>query len=235
MFGVPPIQQQASLGDHVVRELRAMIINGSLPPGTHLVESRLSEEFGVSRGPVRDALRQLEAEGLVESRGRGLSVIGLHDEDIDELYSLRGSLESLALRRSCARLSGTQWDVLNEHLDAMREAADRRDAAGFAVADLEFHSRFYELSGHRRLRSVWQHYLPTFTVLLQVTTAYDDDLHPSAESHLLLLNLVRSGQVEEAVTELSGHLLGASQRLRAARARVAGSAGSAAQGVRGDR
>ena len=220
-----PVQQSA-LGERVVLQLRAMIIKGELRPGTHLVESRLSEDFGVSRGPIRDALRQLEAEDLVAPQGRSLAVVGLHDEDIDELYSLRESLETLALRRGSSIVRGSQWDVLNRPLDAMHEAAARGDAAEFAVADLAFHSCFYDLAGHRRLRNVWQQYLPTFTVLLQVTTAYDTDLRPSADSHQLLLDLLRSGRVEDAVVELSAHLFGAGERLRAVRSAQLQSASS---------
>lgn len=229
---VLPVQQE-SLGDLVAQQLRALIIKGEIASGTHLVETQLSEQFGVSRGPVRDALRQLEAEDLVAPQGRSLAVVGLHDEDVDELYSLRESLETLAVRRSANRLHGSDWDVLNEPLEAMRAAAASRDAAEFAVADLAFHSCFYDLSGHRRLRNVWQQYLPTFTVLLQVTTAYDVDLGPSAQSHQLLVDLLRTGRIDEAVVELSAHLFGAGERLRAVRsARAVSSAPDAKSGAR---
>jgi GntR family transcriptional regulator of gluconate operon len=215
MLDISPIRQQ-SLGEQVAHKLRTLIITGGLGPGEHLVEANLSQEFGVSRGPIRDALRVLEAEGLLESRRRGVFVVGLHDDDIGELYSLRESMESMALRLSAQQIGGEQRSAFEAALASMREAADRGDARDFAVADLEFHSQFYLLAGHRRLLSVWQHYQPTFTVLLQVTTAQDPDLHPSAESHVELLRLIQAGQIDAALAELSGHLLGASNRLRRA-------------------
>lgn len=211
MFDVPQLKQTA-LGAQIAHELRFRIVSGQLTTGEHLVELRLSEGFGVSRGPVRDALRQLEAEGLVETRRKGVYVVGLQDKDIEELYSLRESLESLAVKLTLEQ-TGIDWSVFERSIDAMRDAADRNTAREFAVADLAFHALFYELSGHRRLASVWKQLQPTFTVLLEVTTAQDVDLNPSAESHAEILRCVQTGNVDAAMTELSQHLLGAKNRL----------------------
>jgi GntR family transcriptional regulator, gluconate operon transcriptional repressor len=219
MFEISPIEQTA-LGTHVAHQLRHAVVTGQLPAGQRLVEHVLAEQFGVSRGPIRDALRELAQEGLLESRRRGFFVVGLREDDIKELYELRESLESLALRRTAARATAADWESLERALSGMRDAADRHDAAEFAVADLAFHSQFYELSGHRRLLSVWEHYLPTFTTLLQVTTAEDVDLHPSLQSHAEILSLLRAGDIPAALTELSEHLLGASNRLRTAHQRI---------------
>lgn len=218
MLEISPIEQ-AALGTHVAHQLRQGVITGELAPGTRLVEHVLAGQFGVSRGPIRDALRELAREGLLESRRRGFYVAGLSEEDIEELYELRESMESLALRRAAARATAADWEPAQRELSAMRDAADRHDAAEFAIADLAFHSQFYELSRHRRLLSVWEDYLPTFRVLLAVTTAEDADLHPSVESHAEILHLARTGDIAGALTELSEHLLGAGNRLRAAHMR----------------
>lgn len=230
MFEISPIEQ-AALGTHVAHQLRYGVITGQLAPGQRLVEHVLAEQFGVSRGPIRDALRELAGEGLLESRRRGFFVVGLREYDIEELYELRESLESLALRRTAVRATAADWESLERALDGMRDAAGRHDAAEFAVADLAFHSQFYELSGHRRLLSVWEHYLPTFTALFQVTTAEDADLHPSMQSHAEILRLLRAGDVPAALSELSEHLLGASNRLRAAHRRIR-QQGTGQQGTR---
>ncbi|MFD7502959.1 GntR family transcriptional regulator [Streptomyces sp. NPDC059850] len=208
--------QQQSLGDLVAHELRVLIISGRQRPGTHLVEGALAEQYDVSRGPVRDALRQLEAEGLVESRRRGVFVTGLTETDVDELYTLRESLETLALTLAIGRAEPGDWDRAQGFVDRMRDAADRSAPSDFALADLEFHSQFYVLSGHRRLVAVWEQYRPTFGVVLDVTNAQDVDLHPSAEAHADLLTTVRGGETETAVTTLREHLLGAKNRLRSA-------------------
>lgn len=215
MFQVSPLRQE-SLGDRVAHELRVLVISGGLKPGTHLVEGRLAEQFDVSRGPVRDALRSLEAEGLVESRRRGVFVKGLSAQDVEELYSLRESLESLALRLAMERAGDADWNTAARHLAAMRAAARNGEPNEFARADLEFHAQFYELSGHWRLRTVWEQYRPTFSVMLGVTNAQDRDLRPSAEAHADLLAAIRAGDRERTGTLLAEHLLGSCDRLRGA-------------------
>jgi GntR family transcriptional regulator, gluconate operon transcriptional repressor len=208
--------QQEPLGDRVAHELRVLIITGTLAPGTHLVEGPLAEQFDVSRGPVRDALKRLEAEGLVESRRRGVFVKGLSAEDVDELYSLREALEAMALRLAMERAGADDWQRAEQHLTQMRAAADAADARAFARADLEFHGQFYALSGHRRLAAVWEQYRPTFAVMLGVTNAQDRDLHPSAEAHADLLEAIRAKRGELTASLLSEHLLGSCNRLRGA-------------------
>jgi len=217
-IAIPPAQE---LGQQVLEQLRVLIITGELRPGTHLVESQLSATFDVSRGPVRDALAQLEAEGLVESRRRGSFVVGLEEHDISELYSLRQSLELLAMREATAR-ADADWSLATTALERMREAANEGDYPEFARADLDFHSTFYTIAGHRRLAKVWQQYEPTFAVLLTLTTAEDVDLHPSFDSHAEILTQLQHGQIDEAATTLDEHLLGSRTRLTAAHRRLLG-------------
>lgn len=200
------------LGQQVTNELRVLIITGQLAAGTHLVEAQLSAMFDVSRGPIRDALSQLEAEGLVESRRRGAFVVGLTTEDIDELYSLREAMELMALKQS-THVAGADWSVATGPLDRMSEAAQRGDYAAFARADLDFHGTFYHVAGHKRLQSIWQQYEPTFAVLLTLTTAEDIDLLPSYESHVEIHDHMRDGRLDAASVSLQEHLLGSRTRL----------------------
>ena len=86
------------MGEQISHRLRVDIISGAIGNGTHLAEDSLAARFDVSRGPVRDALRQLESEGLVENRRKRLYVSFRGLPDIEELYSLRENLESMALR-----------------------------------------------------------------------------------------------------------------------------------------
>ncbi|WP_223281203.1 GntR family transcriptional regulator [Streptomyces antnestii] len=208
--------RQLPLGERVAHQLRVLIVTGQLEPGTHLVEGALADRFDVSRGPIRDALRLLEAEGLVESRRRGVYVTGLGEDDVEELFTLRESLETLALTRVIERAGKRDIDTLESSVTAMTKAADKGDPAAFAEADLEFHSAFYALAGHRRLAAVWEQYRPVFAVILDVTNTQDRDLHPAAEAHADLLHAVRSRDVAKATSLLSSHLLGAGNRLRTA-------------------
>lgn len=207
-----PVRPAPALGQHVVDHLRRLIITRQIEAGTHLVEKQLSETFDVSRGPVRDALRQLESEGLVESRRRGVFVIGLGEDDLRELYGLRQLLEAEAVRLCIEQRA--ELSVPEAALRRMAEAAEVQDAAEFARADLEFHSSFYRLSGHRRLAATWAQYRPTFADMLSVTNTVDRDLGPVHQDHVHLLDLVRGGDLDQVLPVLREHIEGSHQRMR---------------------
>src|SRR5699024_9450223 len=197
---VPPnaIEPRPVLGQQVVDQLRRLIITRQLPTGTHLVEAQLSANFAVSRGPIRDALRQLETEGLVESRRRGSFVIGLDAQDLAELYELRQLIEGEAARL-CMRPPRERLTEAEDALARMKVAAATSDPASFAEADLDFHSAFYAHAGNRRLASVWQQYRPTFADMLAITNTVDRDLGPVYQDHVELLDVVTQGEEEQAM------------------------------------
>ena len=212
---VSPIRQ-APLGEQLLAQLRALIVRGELAAGTHLVEGWVAERFGVSRGPVRDALRQLELEGLVDTRRRGSFVRGLSDTDLGELYALRGALEGLAVRECIARLPAGDWPRLDEAVRRMRAAAEAGDPATFAAADLDFHGGFHAIAGNRRLAAAWATHRDLFAAMLDVTNARDRDLRPVADDHATLAAVVRAGDVATALAALTEHLDGSLGRMRAA-------------------
>lgn len=211
--------RQQILGAQIVEQLRVLIITGRLAAGTHLVEAQLSSTFDVSRGPIRDALAQLEAEGLVESRRRGVFVRGLTTKDIDELYSVREAIEMMALRIA-AQAQPSEWDLAREPLAEMQAAAAEGDHLRFAHADMAFHASFYAIADQSRLQKIWRQYEPTFAVLLELTTAEDVDLGPSYESHVEIHRQMTQGRVEEATLSLQEHLIGSRARLVSAFARM---------------
>jgi GntR family transcriptional regulator of gluconate operon len=209
---VSPVRQ-APLGEQLLGQLRALIVRGELSPETHLVEGWVAERFGVSRGPVRDALRQLELEGLVETRRRGVFVRGLADSDLVELYALRGALEFQAVRDTIARLDRADWRPLDDAVARMRAAAQSPDPAGFTAADLDFHTGFYAIGANRWLAATWSLHRPLFAAMLSVTNT-DRDLVVVAQDHADLQATVQAGDVEPALAALAVHLDGSCQRLR---------------------
>ncbi|WP_295101215.1 GntR family transcriptional regulator, partial [uncultured Microbacterium sp.] len=134
------VKRGESLGAQVAQVLRQRIVRGELSPGARITEEALAEEFSVSRGPIRDALTQLSFEKLVEvQRPRGVYITGLSQDDVDQLYSLRGALEQLALSRAMRVEDDERWASMAAAVDRMSQAADRGDHAAFVAADLEFH------------------------------------------------------------------------------------------------
>lgn len=208
------VKRGESLGAQVARVLRQRIVRGELAPGARITEEALAEEFDVSRGPIRDALTQLSFEKLVEvQRPRGVYIVGLSPDDVEQLYSLRGALEQLALSRAMRVEDDARWAPMAAAVGRMGNAADEGDHAAFVTADLEFHSQIYALADHPRLEGAWNQYLPTFTALLDVTINHDDDLHESSDDHRKLLDVMRTGTPEQAAAVLASHLDGARDRM----------------------
>lgn len=208
-----PVRRQA-YGEQITQRLRDAIVRGERPVGQRLVEGQLATEFDVSRGPIRDALRQLERESLVESRGSaGSYVVGIAAGDIDELYSLRGAVEGLAADLAMERDDPDGWVQMAGIVDELEQCADSDDAKAFAEADIRFHSLIYSLSGHRRLADIWQQYAPMLTTLLRTTVLIDADLHESAAKHRRLLELLRSGDHSKVAEELKAHLENSHRRM----------------------
>lgn len=208
------VQRGEALGAQVARVLRQRIVRGDLAPGERITEEALAEEFSVSRGPIRDALVQLSFEKLVEvQRPRGVFIVGLSRDDVDQLYSLRGALEQLALSRAMRVDDAARWSAMAAAVEQMRDAADAGDHAAFVAADLAFHSQIYALADHPRLEGAWSQYLPTFSALLEVTINHDEDLHESSEDHVTLMDIMRSGTPAKASAVLTAHLDGARDRM----------------------
>lgn len=205
--------QRESLGPKVAGALREAIATGELVRGERLIEAELAERFGVSRGPVRDAFNILQAEGLVESQQPGMVVIGIDQESINEIYSLRGAIEGLAVRLAVARSDRSGLDAVNSHVEAMHRAADAQDPSRFAMADVAFHNQICLLSGHKRLADVWQRYQAIMMTLLRLTVSPDQNLPASAEKHHQLLELIKSGDSAAAEAELASHLEGSRSRM----------------------
>jgi GntR family transcriptional regulator, gluconate operon transcriptional repressor len=208
------VQRATSLGQQIADILRHRIVRGDLRAGERLTEEALAEEFAVSRGPVRDAVTQLVFEKLVRlQKPRGIYIVGLTDDDVEQLYSLRAALEHLALERAMRVTDDDRWAAMRDAVTRMTEAADRRDYSAFLAADLDFHTQIYELADHSRLEGAWRQYLPTFEALLGVTIDRDEDLHDSAADHERLYRSMRDQDVQRATDVLREHLQGARDRM----------------------
>ncbi|PPG43851.1 GntR family transcriptional regulator [Pseudoclavibacter sp. RFBA6] len=202
-----------ALGEQLAAVLRDQIVRRQRQPGTHLVEDALAQEHDVSRGPVRDALRLLEAQGLVESRRRGFFVVGLTQDDINDLYELRESIEITACLRAIEHVTPTQIAEAREIVAEMVKHAEKSAADDFAEADMRFHALLYVMGGNRRLQDVWVAHESVFASLMQLTVEEDVDLRPSALDHGRLVDLIELGDSKELESVLRDHLDGARTRM----------------------
>ena len=147
---------KSTLRAHIVERLRTAILTGDIPPGAPLVEAALSELFDVSRGPLREALRQLVEEGLIVTRPySGTHVESLSIEDVREIYSLRTVLETFAFEQVWSRRDARFRSELCRRNAALLATIDRGDDRASIDTELAFHGLVYEASGHRLLQRSW--------------------------------------------------------------------------------
>jgi GntR family transcriptional regulator of gluconate operon len=205
--------KREGLGSKVAAELRAAIAGGHFASGERLIEIDLADRFGVSRGPIRDAFRMLESEGLIESQTQGMVVVGIALEDVNELYSLRSTIEEMAIRLLVGRRAQVSFEAMEMCVSRMQKAADEGDPTGFSVADVAFHNEIYRLSGHRRLADVWQQYEPIMMTLLRLTVSNDQDLNMATDRHRFLLDLIKNASADAVAADLVEHLEGSRQRM----------------------
>lgn len=200
------------LWQEVVSPLRRAILSGSIAPGERLVEADLAEQMGVSRGPVREALEQLEREGLVETTPTGRTVVrGISEQDVLDLLTLRQMLEAAALRAAAARVSPEDVTLWRSLL-AEREGARGDDpAARAAASDAQFHGHVFTVAGNRPLRRAWEGISHMVEALVATCDAARDPQAIAADRRMVDA-LVR-GDADAAVTALGERLLVDRQRI----------------------
>src|SRR5262245_25349154 len=145
--------ENLTLWQRVHAHLREEILANRLPAGTELQETALAAELGVSRGPIREAIGRLAAEGLVVVRPRrGAVVRSLTKDEFIEAYEVREALEAMAARLATARLGQAGLARLEELTDAMAGHAERGEVEEFFHANAAFHATFVEAAGNGLLR-----------------------------------------------------------------------------------
>ncbi len=198
----PQIPPRLELWEQVLNALRTAIVRGDLPAGTRLVETELSQTFGVSTGTVRDALRQLEYEGLVESiPRRGKVVVGMAEKDIHEVYELRTHLEVLAARLAVERADVVAVERLQVFIDEMRDMLARGEQRGVAEPDVAFHRELVRLADQRRLLSAWESLAPTTHTLLSVADSIYVDMPWAVDQHQKIVDALARRDAD-AIEEL---------------------------------
>ncbi|HEY6525637.1 MAG TPA: GntR family transcriptional regulator [Solirubrobacteraceae bacterium] len=142
-----PARQSA---EYVHRRVRAAILESELPPGETMSQVALADELGVSRTPLREALRMLQGEGLIEAKpNRRVRVTPISVGDLEELYALRVCLEAQALRLSVPRMTSEHIALLEGSIAQMAHYAEQRDMRRWLVPHAEYHRQLTDLAGER--------------------------------------------------------------------------------------
>ena len=213
------------LSDQVKDRLLQAILDGRYPPGARIVETRVARELGTSQAPVREALRDLEALGVVETTAfRGARVRRPSAAELLEAFAIRAELESLAARLAIPRLTDEDLEGLAAYIREMHRAAEVDDTHAEATADAAFHGRIVELAGNRALVRVWRTLEPFSRTYITIV-APGADRHRIADEHEPVLDALRRRDPEIAVAVLHEHFANAATTL-GSRWNDAGAAGA---------
>ncbi|AEF41467.1 GntR family transcriptional regulator [Hoyosella subflava] len=207
---------RATYASLVGERIRSSIMDGRLRPGQQLNESELAASFGVSRGPVREALQRLIQEGLLRSEPhRGVFVPVLSSADVDDIYLARVALETAAVRRitetSRAELA---YKVLDPIVRTMCDARDTGDRTEVADRDLDFHTTLVAAAGSPRLERMFTTVISETRLCVSVLTAAYGARDDLVDEHRTISEMIRDENAEGAVAVLTKHFVEARVTLK---------------------
>jgi DNA-binding GntR family transcriptional regulator len=196
-----------TLREQVIDHLREEILSSRLEPGTELGEVALARSLGISRGPLREALGQLTAEGLVTMvPRRGAVVTRLTRQEFIDAYQVREALESLAMKLAVPRLTAEEKARLHEMCAVMERAAADGDTVRFFAVNREFHDLLVGASGNRKLEAVHSQLIAQMGRLLNRSAELRGGLEQSASEHRAILAAIDADDAPLAVRLLEEHI-----------------------------
>jgi DNA-binding GntR family transcriptional regulator len=205
MPSVTPLPR-ASLSQQIRTVLLDRIMHGELKPGTRLIELKIAAEFSTSQAPVREALRELEAMGVIETLpNKGARVRTITDQELCELYDVRAQLESYAAQLVTEKGLAIK-SKLKDAVRAMKRAAREEDSIAFANHNSSFHQTIVESAGNSVLLELWQ----TLNVQSRTMTNVSRtrrNLAELADSHLLIVDAIASGIPSKAHSAARDHVV----------------------------
>jgi DNA-binding GntR family transcriptional regulator len=204
---------RSSLREQIKDVILQRIVEGRLEPGSRIVETRIAHELGVSQGPVREALRDLEQLGcVVHEPNRGCSVRDFSLEELLEAFPVRAALEALAARLAAERITKAELAELEQLLERMTMAARRGDAHDQSQANASFHATIVRAARNRTLERQWQMLEPYSRTYLTVSRP-GIDLVFLSDRHVPILNALRRRDPAAAAEAMQEHLMGAADLL----------------------
>jgi DNA-binding GntR family transcriptional regulator len=198
--------ERGALAEKVATILRKGIIQGKFMPGDRLPEIWLAKQLGVSRAPIREAIRILEIEGLVEVvLQKGARVRRLTSQDVGSIYELRSALDSLAIRLAIPNLHEKELSHLEKLLQQMKSHVERGDSHSYQRLNSEFHDFFYEKSQNQWLCDAYNNLMRHVMRLRSFSLSLSDRLNRSYTEHVKIVEAVKGSRVGEAEDLSRGH------------------------------
>ena len=202
-----PALENLTLWQRVHTHLREEILSGELPAGSELQEVALSKTLGVSRGPIREAIGRLAAEGLVTVRPRrGAVVRALSSDEFIEAYQVREALETMAVRLAVPKLTADDLAALEREIEEMSACGASGDVQGFFEANTAFHLVFFDAAGNRMLADLYRHVRAQIDRHRLRSLELRGDVSRSIAEHKAILRAAKAGDVDRAVHLVSEHI-----------------------------
>ena len=198
----------AGLSEEVARRLREQIVSGQLSDGARIVERDVAQDMGLSRGPIREALRQLEYEGLVVwLPRRGARVAAITREDAEEFLALRAAVEPVAVEFFLKRSDAKLFAPLDSCLERLQIAAAAEDWPSVTLLHMEFHGLIYTLSGRKRLERVWELLRTPLLQTFRLHRPLVDSIDELPRMHYRILDSLKQGPLSTAKKAARLHVL----------------------------
>jgi DNA-binding GntR family transcriptional regulator len=206
-----PLPRRESLHEQTYQALRTSILSGELPPGERLVETQLAQQLAVSRTPIREALRQLQREGLVAlDVSGGLRVISVTVTDAVHLYDCRIALEQAAVREACLHASDRTLADLQQSIAQAERAVQRATSTlntfEMLNLDYQFHRQIAESTGNSWLTALLDQVFDKMMLLRVQTTRHDPKVLEICHEHRQICAAMMSRDAERAIAAIQSHL-----------------------------
>jgi DNA-binding GntR family transcriptional regulator len=207
----------ATRRDYVARTLRAAILAGRIAPGTQLVETHFATQFGVSRGLLREAIRELIETGLVVNRPyAGTYVADIDEKTLSDVYEVRRIMEKQAFIRLWPQRDAAFRAEMTKRYEALADAVESRELSRESAAEAHFHGLVYERCGNHLLLDVWLQMTQKIQLGFAVCRLTHIPKPDYAENHALFLKLATGEDLNAMLDELDAHLMRGLATIRAA-------------------
>ena len=209
------IDSYQPLRETVCEVLRDAIRRGILEPGERLMEVQLAEELGISRTPVREAIRKLEQEGyVIMLPRRGTYVSDVSVKDVKEIFEIRSALESLAAELVTLRIEPDELDKLRTLLTEIEGQIERKDSMDKIVAtDVKFHGLLYQVSRNERLVAIISNLKEQLARFRTLSMSYPGRLQETLQEHRAMVEAIAAGDVDAARDAAERHMEQAEETL----------------------
>ncbi len=207
-------QNRPTMTQIALENIRGAIEKGTLKPGMRIKESQLSNEMGMSRFSIREALCYLEKEGLIQTIPfKGVTVAHITPKDIEDLMTVRCALEELAIQLAIKKMDSEKIKILNFIMDRMENALDGDSEEDILNEDLRFHQSICEFSENGRLLNAWMPLASQIRVCLKLEYPLFQTAKEFVSTHIPLLEVIVAGDQQKAVQLVRDHIYSSLNRI----------------------